>query len=152
MDAFLFKNMRFFDLHEKGQLNKLDFFKAIAKCGVVIDTYVHLSWRRTWTLSGISMLLRMVRSTTKNSYNNCFSDRTRLNQIRVDSKQVTSSLLNLFKKTMTIKVRYRVVLSSRVKTSWRNRRYKVCTVNVRHTERWWTSQKENCSNLVQAVC
>jgi len=40
MDAFLFKNMRFFDLQDKGMLAKLDFFKAIAKCGVVIDTHV----------------------------------------------------------------------------------------------------------------
>lgn len=40
MDAFLFKNMRFFDLADKGYLSKLDFFKGIAKCGVVIDTHV----------------------------------------------------------------------------------------------------------------
>jgi hypothetical protein len=32
--------MRFFDLQDKGMLSKLDFFKAIAKCGVVIDTHV----------------------------------------------------------------------------------------------------------------
>ena len=47
MDAFLFKNMRFFDLQDKGLLSKLDFFKAIAKCGVVVDTYVPLPPPRT---------------------------------------------------------------------------------------------------------
>ncbi len=43
MDAFLFKAFKFFDLYNNGALNKIDFFKAIAKCGVVVDTHVVLS-------------------------------------------------------------------------------------------------------------
>lgn len=39
-DAFLYKAFKFFDLYNNGYLGKLDFFKAIAKCGVVVDTHV----------------------------------------------------------------------------------------------------------------
>lgn len=41
-EAYLFKAFKFFDLFNNGYLNKKDFFKAIAKCGVVVDTYVKL--------------------------------------------------------------------------------------------------------------
>ena len=73
MDAFLFKNMRFFDLGDKGHLSKLDFFKAIAKCGVVIDTHVPETPFRTCRQSTETMQLKTARFTTGLSYNNCSS-------------------------------------------------------------------------------
>jgi Ca2+-binding EF-hand superfamily protein len=39
-DAVLFKAFKFFDLYNNGWLSKSDFFKAIAKCGVVPETHV----------------------------------------------------------------------------------------------------------------
>mgnify|MGYP002074447889 CR=1 FL=1 len=48
LDAFLFKAFKFFDLHNSGFLNKNDFFRAIAKCGVVVDTHVLFLPFRTW--------------------------------------------------------------------------------------------------------
>ena len=71
MDAFLFKNLRFFDLGDKGFLNKLDFFKGIAKCGVVIDTHVLYLLFRTCRLSGNTIPTKTIRFNTKLSYNNC---------------------------------------------------------------------------------
>lgn len=38
-DALLFKAFKFYDLYNNGYLLKTDFFKAIAKCGVVVDTH-----------------------------------------------------------------------------------------------------------------
>lgn len=35
----LFKACKFFDLYNAGELNRKSFFKAIVKCGVIIDTY-----------------------------------------------------------------------------------------------------------------
>jgi len=40
MDGFLFKSFKFFDLNSNGWLTKMDFFKAIAKCGLVVQTQV----------------------------------------------------------------------------------------------------------------
>ena len=40
VDAVLFKAFKFFDLYNNGWLSRTDFFKAIAKCGVVVDTHV----------------------------------------------------------------------------------------------------------------
>lgn len=40
-DTYLYKSFKFFDLYNNGYLNKSDFFKAIAKCGVVVDTHVN---------------------------------------------------------------------------------------------------------------
>lgn len=39
LDAYLFKNFKFFDLHNQGRLSSSDFFRAIAKCGVVVETH-----------------------------------------------------------------------------------------------------------------
>ncbi len=38
----MYKSFKFFDLYNTGSLGKSDFFKAIAKCGVVVDTHVIL--------------------------------------------------------------------------------------------------------------
>jgi hypothetical protein len=46
-DAFLFKAFKFFDLLNSGALPKSDFFRAIAKCGVLVDSYVLLTSPRT---------------------------------------------------------------------------------------------------------
>lgn len=43
LDAYLFKNFKFYDLHAQGYLSKADFFRAIAKCGVVVETHVSYS-------------------------------------------------------------------------------------------------------------
>jgi len=51
LDAFLFKAFKFFDLYNNGYLVRSDFFKAIAKCGVVVETYVKMILFRIWTLS-----------------------------------------------------------------------------------------------------
>ena len=40
LDAYLFRNFKFFDLHLQGSLAKSDFFRAIAKCGVVVEPEV----------------------------------------------------------------------------------------------------------------
>ena len=40
LDAFLFKAFKFFDLYQNGHLGQVDFFRAIAKCGVVVDPEV----------------------------------------------------------------------------------------------------------------
>lgn len=42
-DAVLFKAFKFYDLYNNGFLSRADFFKAIAKCGVVVDTHVPFS-------------------------------------------------------------------------------------------------------------
>lgn len=40
LDSFLLKAFKFFDLTNNGYLSKRDFFKAIAKCGVVVQSNV----------------------------------------------------------------------------------------------------------------
>lgn len=47
LDAFLFKAFKFFDLYQNGRLGQVDFFKAIAKCGVVVDPEVPICSKRT---------------------------------------------------------------------------------------------------------
>ena len=49
-EAVLFKAFKFFDTFNNGYLNRKDFFKAIVKCGVIVDTYVSMGLRgRIWT-------------------------------------------------------------------------------------------------------
>lgn len=40
MDSFLLKAFKYFDLTNNGYLSKRDFFKAVAKCGVVVQPNV----------------------------------------------------------------------------------------------------------------
>jgi hypothetical protein len=56
-DAFLFKAFKFFDLYNNGCLSKTDFFKAIAKCGVIVDTHVTIFSLRIWTPSSITIVM-----------------------------------------------------------------------------------------------
>jgi Ca2+-binding EF-hand superfamily protein len=44
LDAYLFKAFKFFDLYSHGYLSKTDFFRAIAKCGVVVEIQVPSSF------------------------------------------------------------------------------------------------------------
>ena len=48
-DAFLFKAFKFFDLYNNGHLSRSDFFRGIAKCGVVVETHVIILSVRTST-------------------------------------------------------------------------------------------------------
>ena len=86
MDVLLFKNLRFFDLSDKGYLPRLDFFKGIAKCGVVIDTHVPRHPLRTWISSSSTMPVKMARSTTNPLFSNCSSRTWILNSTPVDCR------------------------------------------------------------------
>ena len=68
LDAYLFKNFKFYDLHSQGYLSKADFFRAIAKCGVVVETHVHLSELRTSIQFTMHMHLRTEMYTISSSY------------------------------------------------------------------------------------
>lgn len=48
LDTFLFKAFKFFDLNNNGCLAKNDFFRAIAKCGVAVDSEVIILRCRLW--------------------------------------------------------------------------------------------------------
>ena len=140
MDAFLFKNMRFFDLQDKGLLSKLDFFKAIAKCGVVVDTYVPLLPPRTSTSSGTSMPPRMAKSTTGSSYNNSSSGRNKSNPMPAESNPATSASPSPSpSKRMSIIRAPGPAQLNKAGKNWQNRRYRVSTASARPTVRPWTT-------------
>ncbi len=65
LDAYLFKNFKFFDLHNQGRLSSSDFFRAIAKCGVVVETHVLLYRYRIWQLFFKLMRMKMVQFTIR---------------------------------------------------------------------------------------
>jgi hypothetical protein len=79
LDAYLFKNFKFFDLHNQGRLSSADFFRAIAKCGVVVETHVLFYRFRIWLLFFKLTRMKMALSTTKISSSIFFSER-RLSQ------------------------------------------------------------------------
>ena len=79
LDAYLFKNFKFFDLHNQGRLSSSDFFRAIAKCGVVVETHVLMYQDRIWQLSFRLMQMRMAQFTIKISLSIYFLERN-LNQ------------------------------------------------------------------------
>ena len=79
--------MKFFDLNNKGNLSKLDFLKAIAKCGVVIDTHVLSFTFRIWKQFFSITQQKTDESTTKISLNNCSLSKINLNQIPAESNQ-----------------------------------------------------------------
>lgn len=73
-DAVLFKAFKFYDLYNNGYLSRVDFFKAIAKCGVIIDTHVTLVLSRIFRVSIDTMILKIqAKSITGLSYKNYFS-------------------------------------------------------------------------------
>lgn len=58
-DMVLFKAFKFFDLYNNGFLVKKDFFKAIAKCGVIVDTYVELLLYKRILMRSIVIMILM---------------------------------------------------------------------------------------------
>jgi len=81
LDAFLFKAFKFFDLLNNGALSKNDFFRAIAKCGVLVESYVPFDLSRIWISFTIITNLKMGSFTIKISYSNCFLGKKKSNPI-----------------------------------------------------------------------
>ena len=76
-DAVLFKAFKFYDLYNNGYLSRTDFFKAIAKCGVVVDTHVRLLLSRILMLSIVIMIPKtLVKLITEISLKDCYSATT----------------------------------------------------------------------------
>ena len=73
-DAVLFKAFKFYDLYNNGNLSRIDFFKAIAKCGVVVDTHVQSILSRILMLFIDIMIQRtLAKLITETLLKNCYS-------------------------------------------------------------------------------
>ena len=75
LDAYLFKNFKFFDLHNQGRLSSSDFFRAIAKCGVVVETHVLVKQDRIWQLSFKLMQTKMAQFIIRTSSSTYFLEK-----------------------------------------------------------------------------
>ena len=126
MDAFLFKAFKFFDLLNTGFLAKQEFFRAIAKCGVVVDTHVTSMQIRTWILFLITTLPPRTNSTTDTSSNNYFLGRKKSSLPPVAPKPAKGTLLTLWKTTArSVSANLEPVSKGKVKPNLPNPRWRL---------------------------